>query len=146
MLYNTSMNYRRTQTDVLIRLNRGESLIENLNKIAVQEKIAAAWLQGLGGALSAELGFYDLEAQEYQWQNFDDLMEITSLQGNLAWIDDQPKWHIHGTFSGHDYQAVGGHVKELVVGGTCELRLSILPDLLVRRHDEASGLDLLDLA
>lgn len=146
MLYNTIMNYRRTQNDILIRLSRGEKLIENLNLVATREKLPAAWLQGLGGTESAELGFYDLETKEYRWRTFPDLMEITSLQGNLAWVDDTPKWHVHVTLSGRDYGAIGGHVKELVVGGTCEIRLCAFDTSLVRRHDEAIGLDLLDLA
>jgi len=128
-----------------MRLDRGEKLIENLNQLVLKEGLRGAWLQGLGGAESAELGFYDLETQQYNWRAFDDLMEITSLQGNLAWVGDQPKWHIHGTLSKRDYQAVGGHVKELIVGGTCELRLQLIDNVTVRRVDETTGLQLLDL-
>lgn len=131
----------------MLRLDRGEKLLECLNRLVVQENIQAAWLYGLGGAEWAELGFYDLEAKEYQWQTFTELMEITSLQGNLTWVGDQPKWHIHGTLSGRDHRAIGGHVKELVVGGTCEISLRILPDLTLRRQrDDKTGLDLLDLS
>lgn len=129
-----------------MRLDRGEKLIENLNQLTIAEDLRAVWLQGLGGAQSAELGFYDLDSREYKWQSFDELMEITSLQGNLAWVNDQPKWHIHGTLSGRDYGAVGGHVKELIVGGTCELRLVAMSDIsLARRVDSSTGLQLLDL-
>ena len=118
-----------------------------MNQLAVKEDLQAAWLQGLGGAESAELGYYDLETQQYNWQVFRDLREITSLQGNLAWVDNQPKWHIHGTLSARDYRAVGGHVKELVVGGTCELRLHLHGDIsLKRKIDAATGLRLLDLS
>jgi predicted DNA-binding protein with PD1-like motif len=141
------MYYKKHQNTILVRLERGEKLIENLNSLAAKEAMGAVWLQGLGGAESAELGFYDLETKQYNWRSFAELMEITSLQGNLAWVDDQPKWHIHATLGGRDYRAVGGHVKELVVGGTCELRLDIVTDTaLHRRRDVATGLDLLDLS
>jgi uncharacterized protein len=140
------MHYRRTQNELLVRLDRGEKLIENLNQLTIAEGLRTVWLQGLGGAQSAELGFYDLDSREYEWQSFHELMEITSLEGNLAWVDDQPKWHIHGTLSGRDYQTVGGHVKELIVGGTCELRLVVMSDIsLTRRVDSATGLQLLDV-
>jgi predicted DNA-binding protein with PD1-like motif len=141
------MYYKKHQNTILVRLERGEKLIENLNRLAAKEAMGTVWLQGLGGAKSAELGFYDLETKQYNWQSFAELMEITSLQGNLAWVDDQPKWHIHATLGGRDYRAVGGHVKELVVGGTCELRLDIVADTaLHRRRDVATGLDLLDVS
>jgi hypothetical protein len=140
------MQYRRTQNEMIIRLDRGEKLIDNLNQLAVSENLQSAWLQGLGGAQSAELGFYDLETKKYQWQIFSELMEITSLQGNLAWVDNQPKWHVHGTFSDRAYKAIGGHVKALVVGGTCEVRLRLSDDSFVRQVDAITGLQLLNLA
>lgn len=146
MVYTVSMQYIHAQNSILVRLERGEKLIENLNSFAVTEKIKGAWLSGLGGAESVELGFYDLETQQYNWQTFNELMEITALQGNLAWVDDQPKWHIHGTFSDRNYRAIGGHVKELVVGGTCEISLQSMSDNPLRRtQDDATGLSLLDL-
>lgn len=141
------MQYRKTQKVYVVRLERGEKLIECLNGLAEKENLSAAWLHGLGGAESVELGFYNLETRQYQWRLFEELMEITSLQGNLAWIDGQPKWHVHGTFSDRDYRVIGGHVKELTVGGTCEIGLHIMPDTtLQRQHDESIGLDLLDLS
>ena len=74
-------------------------------------------------------------------------MEITSLQGNLAWVDDKPKWHIHGTLSKRDYLAIGGHVKELTVGGACEIQLQLMSGGALRRQvDETTGLQVLDLS
>jgi predicted DNA-binding protein with PD1-like motif len=75
------------------------------------------------------------------------LLEITSLQGNLAWKNDEPIWHIHGTFGDEHYNAIAGHIKELIVGGTCELHLhAIFGDQpLARSHNNKIGLELLDL-
>ena len=104
------MQYQKTQKSFIVRLERGEKLIECLNGLAEKENLKGAWIQGLGGAKSAELGYYDLSTQQYQWRSFDELMEITSLQGNLAWRDGQPKWHGHATLSGRNSQAIGGLV------------------------------------
>lgn len=139
------MQYQKIQKSLIVRLGRGEKLIERINELAEKEHLKGAWLQGLGGAESVELGYYDLETQQYQWQSFDELMEITSLQGNLAWADGQPKWHIHATLSGRDYQAIGGHVRELIAGATCELKLDVFDEPLLRAHDDTVGLDLLQL-
>jgi uncharacterized protein len=138
------MTYQFDGFNWLIRLNKGEKLVDQLTKLVQQESIKGAWISGLGGALSAELGFYQLDKQTYEFKNFDQLLEITSLQGNVAWLDGQPKLHIHGSFSDEHMQAIGGHVKELTVGGTCEVMLHIIQSDLTRTHDDEVGLDLLN--
>jgi predicted DNA-binding protein with PD1-like motif len=141
------MKYRFDGYNWLVRFDKGERLVEGLTQLVRQEDIRGAWISGLGGALSAELGFYNLETQEYEWKKFDQLMEITNLQGNVAWQDDEPILHIHGTFSDKNMQAFGGHVKELVVGGTCEVLLHrwYEEEGLGRDKDQLTGLNLLDL-
>jgi uncharacterized protein len=140
------MNYKFDGYNWLVRLERGEQLIASLVQLAKQEKITGAWISGLGAAEALELGYYDLDAKRYNWKKIDELLEITSLQGNLAWDGEEPVIHIHGTFSGKDMQAIGGHVKELVVGGTCEILLHRWYEAgLKRSQDPATGLKLLDL-
>ncbi len=140
------MKYQKTDSRYVVRLDKGEQLMVCLRELIASESIAAAWVQGLGGAANAELGYYDLASREYRWQKFDELMEITSLQGNISTDEsNQPVVHLHGSFSRADFSAIGGHVKELEVGGTCELFITEVPLSLVRRQDEAVGLKLLDL-
>lgn len=134
----------------LVRLERGEKLVEELTKLVIQEKLPSAWISGLGAAMWAELSFYDLERQEYQTKKLDGPLEIASLQGNLAWSasrrSDEPAFHIHGTFSDREMRAFGGHVKELEVAGTCEILLHRwYIDSLQRKTDPDTGLNLLDL-
>ncbi len=130
----------------LVRLDKGERLVETLTEFIKQEKIGGAWVSGLGAAQSAELGFYDLDKQAYNWQKLDQLMEITSIQGNVAWQDDLPVLHLHGTFSDRNLRAFGGHIKELQAGGTVEVLLHRwYKGQLNRSMDAATGLNLLDL-
>lgn len=130
----------------LVRLEKGELLSENLLKLVKQENIGGAWLSGLGAVQWVELGYYDLESKQYRWKKIEQLMEITSLQGNVGWEGDEPILHIHGTFSDETMAAHGGHVKDLQVGGTCEILLHRWYDgKLTRSLDDDSGLKLLDL-
>jgi predicted DNA-binding protein with PD1-like motif len=140
------MKFRADGYNWIVRLDKGEKLVESLTRLVKAEKIPSCWVSGLGGALNAELGFYDLQKKEYQWHNFDELMEITNLQGNLAWDGEEPQWHIHGTLSKSDASAIGGHIKELTVGGTCEVLLHRwYKENLTRTKDDEIGLNLLDL-
>lgn len=141
------MTYTSDGHHWLVKLNKGELLVENLVRLIKEQQIKGAWLSGLGGALWAELGYYDLETQEYVWQKFDDVPEITSLQGNVAWKDGEPVLHIHGTLSKKDFSAVGGHVKELAVGGTCEILIHRwhTETGLTRSTDTGTGLTTLNV-
>lgn len=129
-----------------IRLSTGERLHAALAEFVRATKIQGAWVSGLGAASQVELGFYDLRAKTYQWRTFDGAYEITSLQGSIA-LDEQgkPVFHLHGTFADNAYQTIGGHVRDLVVGGTCELFAHRSYQPLRRARDEASGLNLLQL-
>lgn len=129
--------------DSLLVLERGEELHKALDAYAKEAKLDSAWLSGLGGAGSVTLGFYDLPRERYQWKTFDSPLEIVSLTGNLSIVDGEPFWHIHGVFSGPDYKTIGGHVKELTVGPTCELHVTSLSVPLTRELDEDTGLKLI---
>ena len=73
-------------------------------------------------------------------------LEITGVHGNAAQNEaGETVLHLHGTFADENYQVIGGHVKDLVVGGTCEVIVRPLDAKLTRAKDEATGLNLLSL-
>ena len=129
-----------------VRLGRSEKLSEALHEFLAANQLDGASVSGVGGAEQIELGFYDLAGKTYLWQTFPDLYEITGLLGTIA-LDEQGKsaYHMHGTFAGRDYQVIGGHVRDFIVGGTCELFVHRTYKPLKRAHDDATGLNLLDL-
>ena len=141
------MTYTFDGFNYFVRLQKGEQLVSNLTKLVKSEQLSGAWLSGLGAALWVELGYYDLDKQEYLWKRIDETLEITALSGNVAWINDEPALHIHGSFSDQEMNGYGGHVKELAVGGTCEIFLHLKQgtDRLTRSRDDSIGLNLLDV-
>lgn len=141
------MKFAPDGSNYLARFERGERLMVALTTFVREQNITGAWLSGLGAAEWAELGYYDMAAKQYQWRKFDTLLEILSLQGNVAWQQGEPVIHLHGTFSDQHYQVVGGHVKDLQVGGTCELFIQLTgsESKLKRLFDQETGLNLLEL-
>lgn len=141
------MTYTYDGYNYIVKLKLGEKLIENLNAFAKEKQLGSMWLSGLGGASHATLGYYDLETREYEWKDFPELTEITSLQGNLSWVDGEPMWHIHATLSDRSFVAYGGHVKEIEAGATVELFLHSRfgDEKLERTYDDEIGLKLLNI-
>lgn len=140
------MKYQFDGYNWMVRLEKGELFTETLSGIILKEQIKGAWLSGIGGAKWAELHFYDLSAKQYNWKRLDHLLEVDSLQGNVAWDGDQPVLHVHGTFSDGEMNAYAGHIKEFEVSATCEVLLhSWYGERLTRTHSEDIGLKLLDL-
>lgn len=140
------MTYKFDGFNWLVRLQKGDLLMESLAEIAKKENMAGAWVMGLGAAKGVELGYYDLEKQKYQWKKLNQTLEITSLQGNIGWEGGEPAIHIHGSFSDENMQAFGGHVKELEAAGTVEMLLHRwYSDKIQRKPDEETGLKLLDV-
>ena len=130
----------------IVRLQKGERLIESLTKLVETESIPTCWVNVIGGASSVTLKFYNMEKKEYESHNVNEDLEITGIQGNLAWLDDKPVFHLHGTFSKSDLSVIGGHVEDLVVSGTCEVFLhKWYGENITRSHDDEVGLTLLDL-
>lgn len=131
-----------TLNDVLI-IPRGKEVLAELSRYAKETKAPSAWISGLGGADKVVLSFYNLDSQSFSWTEYEEPLEILNLTGNLAWVDGDPVWHIHGTFSRNNLSVVGGHVKELHIGLTGEFHLTPLTKQLTRQHDETTGLNLI---
>lgn len=140
------MKYKYDGFNWLVRLERGEKLVEQLTSFVRAQKVTGAWISGLGTASWVEVGFFEIKNQKYDWQTINDHLEILSLTGNVSWDGQQPTLHIHGSFSDSKMQSVGGHVRELEVAATCEIFLHFWDsEGLQRKLDKSTGLKLLDL-
>lgn len=140
------MRYRRYNNLYTLVFEKGEHLINSLAGFAKEEDISAASFHGLGGALEAEIGYYHLDTKEYEFTQLNEVLEIVSLHGNIALKDGAPFVHAHGVLSDAKLKSYAGHIKELVVGGTCELFLQNIDDSWVRTRDEGTGLSLIDFS
>lgn len=141
--YTFSMKAYSSGKDALIVLKKGETLMGVLNQYAKDYQLNGGWVNVIGGAGNVTLGYYDAIQKEYVWQEFNEFLEIIGLQGNLAWVDGEPFWHIHGTFSRKDFTTIAGHVKDCEISLTGEVYLRQHDRKLTRLYDDETGLKLL---
>lgn len=125
----------------VLSIERGEELFATLKQFLSDNDSAAGFFSGLGAAGHLELAYYNLKTREYERQTIDEEVEILSLQGNVAWKDEELILHIHGVFGRRDLSTFGGHLFSLSVSGVCELHFTVLPKKMMRAFDEATGLN-----
>jgi len=138
------MKHIKAGSTYVIRLDRGEKLVETLIRFCEKRKVRSAHFQGIGTCRRAELGYFRMGKKRYSFRTFRGEYEIASLQGNVSLLDGKSFVHAHIVIGGPDFLARGGHLKEAEVLATCEIVLSPFSRALTRKHFPSSGLKLLD--
>src|SRR3989344_5665462 len=107
----------------LIKLEKGEEVVKTLSQVSRENNISSGWINGLGAFSSATIGYYELITKSYHWSDFSGDLEVVSLVGNIAILDNGPILHLHICISDEKLNCFGGHLKEGIVGGTLELMI-----------------------
>ena len=94
-----------------VSLERGEDLLDGLNRAVAELGIQAATIQVIGGLDEAKVGYFDREVQQYR-EISTGHVEIASGLGNVSLRDDQPFIHLHLALSGPTGTTLGGHAME----------------------------------
>lgn len=122
----------------------GDPVIETLERFMKEEEIRAGHLTALGAFREATLAYFGWEEKEYLEIPVAEQVEVASLTGSLARDEDNdPRVHVHCVLSRRDGTAVAGHLVEARVRPTLELFVHEADELLVRRFDEESRLELI---
>ena len=129
----------------VIKLLKGERIVEQLVRFCKDNNIAAAAFTGIGAIHELEAGFYDAETKSYEWKKAQAQLELLNITGNISLNDREPFVHAHVTVADNELHAFGGHLKEATVSATCEIILKPIPVQMVRKHDSDTGLLLLDI-
>ena len=127
---------------------RGEELIATLTRFCEENEVHWGQFQAVGAVEDVEIGYYDLETREYVFRAEEGPLEVASMDGNIAEIDERPVVHVHGVLSHCDetLMTIGGHIRSARVAVTLELCLWLVPQPLLRAPDEETGLNLINLS
>jgi len=88
---------------LMIRLDDGDDLLENLKKIVIQEKITTAWFQILGGVRRAGVVTGPRKPvipPEPVWQDVEDVREAIG-SGSIFMDGEEPRIHLHAALGHH---------------------------------------------
>lgn len=94
-----------------VSLDRGEDLLDGMNRAVEELGVEAATLQVIGGLEEATVGYFDPKSQQYLPTSTGHV-EICAGLGNVSIRDGKPFIHLHLVLSGPDGTPVGGHAME----------------------------------
>ncbi len=140
------MEFREVRGGFVVRLERGERIPEVLLEFVREKALEAAFLSGIGTLEKVELGYYDLEQKTYLRRHFPEIYELTSLTGNLTYLDGEPFWHLHAVLADREFRAYSGHLFQATVAATGEFLLLVQENRIQRQMDPVTGLKLWKLS
>lgn len=129
------MKYQRFGNEYVVRLDRGEELMEQLTKLCEQENIRLGSITGLGAADYVKVGLYNVEEQKYYSREFEMPMEITSLVGSVTEMNGKPYFHLHINVAGEDHVTYGGHLNLCRISVTGEILIHTFEGHVGRAKD-----------
>ncbi|MDO4835135.1 MAG: DNA-binding protein [Clostridia bacterium] len=140
------MEYGRFGDTVLLRIDRGEEIIETVKKVAEKERIRLASVEALGAVDDFTVGVYDVAAKRYDSKTFTGAFEIVSLVGTITEKDGAFYQHLHMSAGNRDCEVFGGHLNRAVVSVTCEMVIRVLSGAVDRAPDPETGINLIRFA
>lgn len=133
-------------TSYLVRLERGEDLIETVTSFCQTNSIKNATATAIGSIENPTLAHYKVDTKQYSEKKLEGVFELTSLLGNIAVFEDKPLLHFHVTIGDESMQAYAGHLIQTKVSATVEMTITVFPTEYEKNVDEEVGLKLWDLS
>lgn len=136
------MEYRKFQNKIIVRMDKGEEILEKVREVAEKEKIKLADISALGAVSEFTVGVFDTEAKEYHANEFKGSFEIVSLTGTINIMNDEFYCHLHMSAGNEKGQVFGGHLNRAIISATCEMVITLIDGRVDRRFEKEVGLNL----
>ncbi len=136
------MDYRRFGDTVLVRMDKGEEILEQMQKVAEQENIRLAEVSALGAINDFTVGVFKTDEKKYYSNHFEGAFEITSLTGTISTMDGEYYAHLHMSAGNDKGEVFGGHLNRAIISATCEMVIRVIDGSIDRRFSEEVGLNL----
>ena len=138
------MDYRRFGEKVVVRIDKGEEIIQKMLEVCEKENVKLASVSAIGAVGEFEVGLFDTKEKKYYSTVHSGDFEIVSLTGNITTKEEKLYNHIHMSVADSKNQVYGGHLNYAKVSATCEMFIYILDGTVGRRFDDKIGLNLFE--
>ena len=126
------MEYRKFSNTIVVRIDKGEEILEKIKEIALKENIKLANINALGATNDFTVGVFKTTEKKYYSNNFKGDFEIVSLTGTINTMNNEFYAHIHMSAGNDKGEVFGGHLNRAIVSATCEMIINIIESLMKR--------------
>ena len=138
------MDYKRFNQTIILRMDAGEEILEQLKIVATKEQIKLASLNALGAINEFTVGVFDTDEKKYYANEFKGTYEIVSLSGTITSMNQEYYAHLHLSAGDREGKVFGGHLNKAIVSATCEMVITVIDGVVERKFSEEVGLNLFD--
>ncbi len=139
------MYYKRFNNKVIVRIDKGEELVDSLKTLCKALDITLGTIIGIGATDKVTIGLMNTKTQKYQSKEFTGDHEIAPLLGNITRMNGEVYLHLHITICNVEHKALGGHLTSAVISATFEGVIDIIDGQVNREYNAEVGLNLLKL-
>ena len=129
----------------VLKLEPGEEFHETLQDFATKKRIPSAFFQGIGGLSDVELGYFNLEKNDYERHTFKGNYELICANGNISDVEGKHFAHTHVVISNEKCETFSGHFFKGTVTITAEIFLFPVDIAMIRKPHETLNFRSLDL-
>ena len=137
------MEYRVFRETIVLRLEKGEEVIDSIKNLCEKEDIKVGSISGLGASNHVVVGLFKVDEKKYYSNTFEEDFEITNLTGNISRMNGEVYLHIHGTFADVEGKCIGGHLNKAIISATSEIIITKINGEIGRNFSEEIGLNLI---
>lgn len=137
------MDFRRFGNKYVLRLDKGEEIVQTVTRFCKEEGISLGQISGIGAIEKLEIGYFQVSTKEYHTKTLEGDMEILGLSGNISAMKGDTYIHFHIVISDENLNAFGGHLNRAVISATGEIIIDVIEGSIDREFNEEIGLNLI---
>lgn len=139
------MKFKRCDTKVIVRIDKGEEIVNTLKTLCKKLNIKLGTISGIGATNKVTIGLLDGKTKKYHSQEFIGDHEIAPLLGTITTMNGEIYLHLHVNVCNGEQKSFGGHLSSAVVSATFEGVIDIIDGEVDRVFDQNTGINLLNL-
>lgn len=128
------MQYKRSGSNIAIKLDPGEEIHEAICDICAREGVQSGFIvSGIGRLVDPELGYVD-DSGRYVRKVIPGEHEMLNVCGNVSILNGKPFTHLHANMCDLEFKSFGGHLFTAAIGLTLEALLVVTTGIGMNRR------------
>ena len=136
------MEYKRFGNKFIVRINKGEEIVETLKKVCKDNSIKLGSVTGIGATNKVTVGLFDVDTKKYHSKELTGNYEIAPLCGNITTMDGEVYLHLHINVCDSEHLSFGAHLNSAIVSATFEAVIDVMDGEIDREFNKEIGLNL----